>query len=420
MDNKRPAAFLAGITDQKTPKAEAESLLDELAALARTLDIEVAGRELVTARERHPKFGMGTGKAAELAEKAAALDADCLVFDWDPSPSQQRNWEELAGIPVVDRQELIIRIFAERALTREAELQVRLAELSYRLPRLAHKYIDLSRQRGGRYGTRGTGETRLETDRRFLEQRIHSLEKEIDTVQRQRQVQRKQRERRGIPVCAVVGYTNAGKSTLFNALTGSSVTAEDRLFATLDATSRRFEPVRGRPVLLVDTVGLIRRLPHTLVNAFRATLEEASLADLLIHVIDASDPGAEIFCRTTLRVLDELGAGGIPVLTVLNKTDRTGTAEESLALLERFPGSIAVSALTRTGLDELAARVDETLSGELLRFRFPLDRTDLVSLLYRDGSVISEKYGEEYIEVEARTGGRTAGMLKKYAVPAVP
>ncbi|MDR1287681.1 MAG: GTPase HflX [Treponema sp.] len=420
MGDKRPAAFLTGIADQKTPKAEAESLLDELAALARTLDIEVAGRELVTARERHPKFGMGTGKAAELAEKALAIGADCLIFDWDPSPSQQRNWEELAGIPVVDRQELIIRIFAERALTREAELQVRLAELSYRLPRLAHKYIDLSRQRGGRYGTRGTGETRLETDRRFLEQRIHSLEKEIEAVRKQRQVQRRQRERQGIPVCAVVGYTNAGKSTLFNALTGSSVAAEDKLFVTLDAASRRFEPARGRPVLMVDTVGLIRRLPHALVNAFRATLEEASLADLLIHVIDASDPEAGNFCRTTLRVLDEQGAGGIPVITVLNKTDRAGTAEDLAALLKQFPGSIAVSALKKTGLDELAARIDQAFLGTVLRFRFPPGRTDLVSLLYRSGSVISEKYGEEYIEIEARAGGRTAGMLKEYEVPAPP
>jgi GTP-binding protein HflX len=417
MNEKQPSAFLVGLADQKTPKNEAESLLKELAALARTLDIEIAGRELVVLRERKAKFGMGTGKVAEIAEKAASVNADCFIFDWNPGPSQQRNWEELAGIPVVDRHELIIRIFAERALTREAELQVRLAELSYRLPRLTHKYIDLSRQRGGRYGTRGAGETRLETDRRLLEQRIHSLEKEIEEVGKQRQVQRKQRERQGIPVCAVVGYTNAGKSSLFNALSGAGVTAENKLFATLDATSRRFEPVKGRPVLLVDTVGFIRKLPHTLINAFRATLEEAILADLLIHVVDVSDPDAETFHKTTLAVLEELGAGHIPIITVLNKTD---LLEEDPLILRRFPGGIPVSAIRKTGFDKLNVRIDEILSnpaGVLSRFRFPPDRTDLVSFLYRGGRVFSEKYGENYIEVEAGVDSRTAGMLKEFILP---
>jgi GTP-binding protein HflX len=412
MDEKRPLAFLVGLADQKTPKKEAESLLKELEALARTLDIEIAGRELVVLRERKSKFGMGTGKAAELVEKAGSVNADCFIFDWNPGPSQQRNWEELAGIPVVDRHELIIRIFAERALTREAELQVHLAELSYRLPRLAHKYIDLSRQRGGRYGTRGAGETRLETDRRLLEQRIHSLEKEIEEVGKQRQVQRKQRERQGFPVCAVVGYTNAGKSSLFNALSGADVIAENKLFATLDATSRRFEPAKGRPVLLVDTVGFIRRLPHTLIKAFRATLEEAILADLLLHVVDASDPDAEIFHKTTLAVLEELGAGNVPVITVLNKIDLL-EGEDSL-ILKRFPDGIPVSALRKIGFDELKLRIDQALSGTPVHFRFPPDRTDLVSLLYRSGRVFSEKYEENHIEVEASVDDRTAGMLKEY------
>ena len=265
----------------------------EIERLAETLELETAGHEIIRVRDRQPKFGIGSGKAQELAEQAAQLEADCLVLDWDPTPSQQRNWEDLAGIPVVDRQELIIKIFAARAATREAELQVELAELHYRMPRLAHKYIDLSRQRGGRYGTKGAGETRLETDRRMIEQRIHRLEKQIEEVVKQRQVQRRQRERQGLPVCAIVGYTNAGKSSLLNALTGSSVQVEDKLFATLDATTRRFEPAVGTTALLTDTVGFIRRLPHSLIKAFRSTLEEAAHAHILIHVLDASDAHIE-------------------------------------------------------------------------------------------------------------------------------
>jgi GTP-binding protein HflX len=359
---------------------------------------------------------MGTGKARELAERAAELGADCFVFDWNPSPSQQRNWETLAGIPAVDRQELIIRIFADRALTREAELQVNLAELNYALPRLSHKYIDLSRQRGGHYGTRGAGETRLEADRRRVEERIYRLEAELEEVRRQREIQRKQRERQGIPVCALVGYTNAGKSSLLNALTGAGVPVEDKLFVTLDAVSRRFEPRKGLPVLLVDTVGFIRKLPHTLVDAFRSTLEEAARADLLIHVLDAADPDIHRYYETTVSVLEELGAGRLPRIDVLNKIDRLGPspAESGLAaLLNRYPGAIPLSALTG-GLEELCARIGQILAAGIVRFRFPLDRPDLASLLHRQGQVISETWEEDHIALEALVDGKLLGQLKSY------
>ena len=448
IEEKAKRAFLAGIRDEKLSREEADSLAAELESLVNTLGLEIIGKETVHVREKSIRFGMGTGKAEELAQKAAALEADCILFDRDISPSQQRNWEELSGIPVIDRQELIIQIFAGRARTREAELQVSLAELIFALPRLQHKYIDLSRQRGGRYGTRGSGETFLETDRRRVEQRIHRLEDELEDVKRQRQVQRKQRERQGIPVCALIGYTNAGKSSIFNALTGAGVLAEDKLFATLDSVSRRLELPRGTQVLLVDTVGFIRRLPHSLVNAFRSTLEEASRADLLINVLDASDRNISGQYETTLSVLRELDAANIPMITVLNKIDLLEAGEEEItdrasveSLLKLYPGSIPVSAVESPtgqaqgrpgsqpnsrpfGLEELRIHIEEALSKAIIRFRFPSGRTDLAALVHRSGQVISEKYseyhseegGESYIEMEARTDERTAGKLREYLV----
>ncbi|MDR1899886.1 MAG: GTPase HflX [Treponema sp.] len=359
---KPKRAFLVGIRGKGIPVEETESQAAELAGLARALGLEIAAQETVLVREKNAKFGMGSGKARELAEAAAGKEADCLVLDWDPSPSQQRNWETLAELPVVDRQELIIRIFAERARTREAELQVRLAELSYSLPRLSHRYIDLSRQRGGRYGTRGAGETQLETDRRQVEKRIHRLEQELAEVKKQRAVRRQGRERRGLPSCALVGYTNAGKSSLLNSLTGAGVYVEDQLFATLDATTRRLDTGDGHPFLITDTVGFIRRLPHSLIDAFRSTLEELCLSDLLIQVLDASDPSVESCHQTTLSVLRELGAGRIPMITVLNKADRFSGGRVPEELLRRFPESVAVSARTRDGLDPLLAEIRRSLS----------------------------------------------------------
>jgi GTP-binding protein HflX len=332
----------------------------ELLGLAETLELDIAALETIKVREKHPKFGMGSGKAEELSLKAKESEADILVFDWETSPTQQRNWEELTGIPVLDRQELIIQIFASRAATREAELQVQLARLHYRLPRLTHKYIDLSRQRGGRYGTKGAGETKLETDRRQIENQIHKLEKQIEQVAKQRQVQRRQREKQALPVCAIVGYTNAGKSSLLNALTGAAVLVEDKLFATLDATTRRFEPVPGKAVLLTDTVGFIRRLPHSLIKAFRSTLEEASYSNLLLHVLDASDPDIDEYSKTTVQVLSELGAGEIPIITVLNKIDKI-EQEQTDSLISRYPESTAVSVKSGAGLDNLKQEIVKRL-----------------------------------------------------------
>ena len=354
------SVFLAGIRDKKMTRGEADSLAKELSSLVDTLGFSIASQEIVYVRESSAKYGMGVGKALELAEKAASCKADCIVFDRDISPSQQRNWEELAGMPVIDRQELIIQIFASRARTREAELQVSLAELFYALPRLKHKYIDLARQRGGRYGTRGAGETRLETDRRSVEKQIHKLEEELEEVKRQRQVQRQQRERRGIPICSLVGYTNSGKSSILNALTGANVLTEDKLFATLDSTVRRKKLPLGREVLIVDTVGFIRRLPHSLINAFRSTLEEVNHSDLILIVLDSADAEVEAQYKTTLSVLSELNAANIPVITILNKIDKL-EAEGTLALLRSFPESVPISAAKGLGLEDLCQRIEKSL-----------------------------------------------------------
>jgi len=374
---KPQRAFLVSILNGNSGD---EAMCRELEGLATTLELEIAAHEKIKVREKSAKFGMGSGKAEELSKKAGEIGADLLVFDWNPSPSQQRNWEELSSLPVLDRQELIIRIFSQRAITREAELQVKLAELTYFLPRLTHKYIDLSRQRGGRYGTKGAGETKLETDRRKIEKQINQLEKEIEQVSKQRKTQRSMRERNNLPVCAIVGYTNAGKSSLLNVLTGADVLAEDKLFCTLDAVTRRFQPAPGVTVLLTDTVGFIRALPHSLIKAFRSTLEEAALADILIHILDASEPDIENNYETTMNVLTELSqkkdknAKGrdkkntepqeekpslnIPVITVLNKIDRlSGDAVEELK--NRFPNSIAISIKEKKGLDTLKEKISE-------------------------------------------------------------
>ena len=412
--------FLVGIRDKGMTQGEADSLAKELAGLSRTLGLVIVAQEQVHIRERHPQFGMGTGKAEALAEKAASLEADCFIFDGELSPSQQRNWETLSGIAAIDRQELILQIFADRAKTREAELQVELAALSYSLPRLQHKYLDLARQRGGRYGAKGQGETKLETDRRLVEKYVDRLKQELAEVRKNREVQQKKRKRRGIPTGALVGYTNAGKSSLLNAMTRADTLVADKLFATLDPTTRQLELRNGRPLLLIDTVGFIRQLPHTLVEAFRSTLEEVRYADLLIHVLDASDPEADRYFETTLSVLRDLGAQKLPMITALNKIDQVDSIETLEVLQKRYAerctASVLISAKNHSGTDELARCIEELLSGGITRFRFPPDRYDLARLLHRSGRVLAEKYGDTAIEVEAQVETRIQEQLKAYRV----
>jgi GTPase len=417
---KRPErVFLVGIRSDKIPKAEAESLLIELAGLASTLALEVAGRILVGLRERNAALLLGTGKADEIVAAAKAEDADSIVFDQPISPTQQRNWEELSGLKAYDRNELIIRIFASRARTKEATLQVELAQLEYALPRLAHSYDALSRQRGGRYGTKGSGEQKIELDRREIERRIHDIKEELKEVRRSREVQRSRREKASVPRAAIVGYTNAGKSSLLNALASAGVLAEDKLFATLDPTTRRLSLRRGGSLLLTDTVGFVRNLPHHLVEAFKATLEEAAEADLLVEVVDAADPEADIHMETTDKVLREIGAGEVPRVLALNKIDLVTDAVLIESWKSRRPDAIQCSARTGAGLAELSAAVEKQLtaaSGEM-RLRIPDAEYASVALLHREASILEESHDGEATILRARIPERLVSRFERFELP---
>src|SRR5687768_12611834 len=348
---KLERAFLVGVQTTDMKDGEAAELLTELKELVENLRITVTRTELVNLRRPTPALLLGSGKAEEIAAAAKADDADVIVFDEALSPAQQRNWEKLSGLAVIDRQEVILEIFSDRAHTREATLQVALARMEYSLPRLTRAWTHLSRQRGkGAMG--GEGETQLEQDRRIVRDRITHLKAELAGVVKQRDVQRRKRQRVPIPTAAIVGYTNAGKSTLLNTLTGARVLAVDKLFATLDPTTRQLILRGNQKLLVTDTVGFIRRLPHNLVEAFKATLEEVVVADFLVHVVDVTNANFEQHHATTLAVLDELGASTQTIVTVFNKID---AADPELVQRARrlVPDALFVSALTKQGLDAL-------------------------------------------------------------------
>lgn len=384
-------AFLVGVQTADMAAGEAAELLTELKELVENLGITVVGSTLVNLRKTTPATLVGSGKVDEIIGEARLLESDVVVFDSALSPAQQRNWEEVSALTVIDRQEVILDIFADRAQTREAVLQVALARMEYSLPRLTRAWTHLSRQRGkGKMG--GEGETQLEQDRRIVRDRITKLKRELAEVQQHRGVQRTRRRRVPVPTSAIVGYTNAGKSSLLNALTGAQVLAEDKLFATLDPTTRQLLLPGNQKLLVTDTVGFIRRLPHGLVEAFKATLEEAIVADFLIHVLDASSPSVTDHLRTTLDVLEELGAGDRPRLTVFNKVD-AATPEDLHRARLLVPDALFVSALTGTGLSELALHCTDLIrdtfgSAELL---VPHDRYDVIARLHQVGHVQEEE-----------------------------
>lgn len=394
-ENARRRALLVGAYLDGEPAEEAAGLLDELKELAQNLDFEVAGLELVKLRELHAHYLVGSGKFAQIKAKANRLKCGFIIFDNAISPAQQRNWERDSRKCVIDRQEVILEIFARRAATKEAVLQTELARLKYSLPRLKRSWTHLSRQRGGGVTQRGAGESQLETDRRRVLERIARLGRELESVRKNRSSGRKLRQRAGILKAAIVGYTNAGKSSLLNKISGANVAAEDRLFATLDPTTREIALPAGARVLATDTVGFIRRLPHDFVEAFKSTLEEAALADALIHVVDASSPDALAHIKTAEKVLADIGAGGKPAIMLLNKCDKLGPLDINLSLLKSaYPDAVKFSVKSGEGVGEMLSRLESfALEGaKMMEFVVPHSAYGLLSELQNAGAVRKKAY----------------------------
>ncbi len=415
---KAQRAFLVGVQTPEMPVGEGEELLAELTELVENLGLSIVRDVFVKLRAPSPALFVGKGKAEEIIGLAKEDGAEVIVFDSALSPAQQRNWEELAGMAVIDRQEVILEVFADRAHTREAVLQVALARMEYSLPRLTRAWTHLSRQRGkGAMG--GEGETQLEQDRRVVRDRIAHLKQELASVVRQRGVQRTRRVRVPLPTASIVGYTNAGKSSLLNKLTGSTVLAEDKLFATLDPTTRQLVLPGNQKLLLTDTVGFIRRLPHGLVDAFKATLEEVLVADFLIHVVDITSPHFEKHRETTLSVLAELGAGDRPVVNVFNKVD-LADAIEVRAAKHAVPDALFVSARTGAGIDALKDRCRAMVAHGLgtVQLLVPHDRYDIVAKLHALGHVQEQEHREDGVLITGRFPPSQGGVLEPFIAKA--
>ncbi|HWH33352.1 MAG TPA: GTPase HflX [Egibacteraceae bacterium] len=414
----RPAerAVLVALHTQGTTSHEVAASLDELELLADTAGAASVGRVVQRRGEPDVATFIGRGKVDELKDLARSLDADAVIFDDELSPAQQRNLEEKLGVIVLDRTIVILNIFADHATSREGKAQVELAQYGYMLPRLRGWGKALSRIGGGAGPMRGPGETQLEVDRRKIMRRITKLRRDLKDFERTRQVKAQERGRRGVPVVALVGYTNAGKSTLMNQLTGADVLVADQLFATLDTTARRLSLPDQRDIVLMDTVGFVKKLPTQLVEAFKSTLEEALRADLLLHVVDGSHPEAEAQILAVDRVLAEIGADRLPRLLVLNKAD-AADPDELRGLERTFPGSLAVSARTGAGVAALLQRVSELLpqSRRVLEAVVPYERSDLVARAHREGEVLKEEHRPEGTYLVANLERDLAEALRAYA-----
>ena len=413
----RDRAILVGLSSPRLDRKENadEQSLAELEALVETAGGVSAGAVLQTLAAPNPRTFIGEGKVEEIKELVKSSEATMVIFDNDLSPSQMRVLTEEFGVQVLDRSGLILDIFAQRAKTREGRLQVELAQYRYLLPRLTGMWTHLERQAGtsgkGPIGSKGPGETQLETDRRHIRRKIDKLKEDLEEVRRVRGTQRDRRQKNEIPVVAIVGYTNAGKSTLLNALTGAGIPANDRLFDTLDTTTRLLTVSDTLDVVISDTVGFIRKLPHQLVEAFKATLEELEYADLLLHVIDVSNPEWLEQAQIVDDLIEELGASAIPCLRVYNKSD--------LYFGDIRPhgeSSVNISAKTGEGLSELMARIDSVLDRGTRRvtLHIPYDKGNLLDMLYREAKVESVAYGET-IDVTAAAAPKVLGQVKEYA-----
>lgn len=411
--NNKQKALCVGIYRSSSEKKTCEEHLEELGRLCDTYGIGVGSKVACPIKKLDAGTFLGSGKITELAELVKESGIDLVIFDDEISPHQQVNLEKLFGCAVVDRTEIILEVFAQRAQTREARLQIELAQTRYQLPRLKRLWTHLSRQAGGGGGgggggyTKGEGEKQIEIDRRLLRRKLSQLEEELEMVVAQRATQRSGRLRSGIPTFAIVGYTNAGKSTLLKALTKADVLVEDKLFATLDTTTRKFTLPNSQPVLLIDTVGFIRKIPHQLVAAFRSTLEEAVHTDILLHLIDVSHPRAEEQAEATIEVLKELGAAEFPMITVFNKVDVVSDPSILNRLRLKYPKTVQISAQTGAGFDHLMDMMMEELSNlrKIVKLRIPQSHYTLISEIMREGRVITSEYDENdvLLEVEIPT-----------------
>jgi GTP-binding protein HflX len=413
----RERIVLVGVIFPDSSAAELDKELDELALLVDTAGADVSAR-VVQRRDRpDPATFLGSGKVQELKEICLAVDADTVVFDHNLSPAQQRNLEKLLGRTAIDRTAVILDIFAQNARSPEGKAQVELALLRYRLPRLRRAGGSLSQQAGG-IGTRGPGETQIEVDRRRLVNRMHKLEKELDVVERTRDIQRQSRKRGRHREVTLVGYTNAGKSTTLNQLTHADVPAEDRLFVTLDPRTRQYQMQGGETILFTDTVGFLSKLPHELVRAFKSTLDSVRLADLLIHVVDGSAENAEEQIEAVRIVLNDIGAGEVPELMVFNKADvePSWTAE----LVARHEGSLAVSALTGMGMDRLVETVGDRLrSGDrIISLRLPVERGDLIAAAHREGDVVAQENEDDFVILHVVLDDVGSARFAEWRIPA--
>ena len=398
----RQRALLVGTCCGLRDAEAAQASLEELAALTDTAGADPV--ELVLQRRDRPDPAtyIGSGKAQELKELGVALDIDLVVFDDELSPAQQRTLETLFEVDVVDRTALILDIFAQHAKSQEGMVQVELAQLRYRLPRLRGRGNQLSQQGAG-IGTRGPGETQLEVDRRRITTRMSRLEKELDRLAKNRATQRKSRTRHAVTTVALVGYTNAGKSTLLNRLTEADVLVEDKLFSTLDPATRRLRLPGGETILLSDTVGFVSRLPHQLVESFRSTLEVSADADLLVHVVDGAAPEAETQIKAVYDVLREIHADAVPEMLVVNKAD-LALPDDVAALTHAHPDAVVVSAVAGTGIDKLLDRIADRLRElePIVELEVPYDRGDVLAALHRDGEVLVEVHADAGTRVRAR------------------
>lgn len=419
LEQGQKRALLVGTYKEK--KETCVEQLDELEELGNTYGLETALKLPCPIREYSASTFIGSGKVQEIKQLADEHKCDLVIFDDEISPQQQRNLEKELEKVVIDRTELILGVFAQRAQTSEAKIQIELASFQYQLPRLKKLWTHLHRQRsGGASGgaVKGEGEKQIEIDRRIIRREIDKLRGELDVVKKQRQTQHRLRERTRIPTFAIIGYTNAGKSTLLRALTDADVLVEDKLFATLDPTTRKFVLPNKQPILLIDTVGFIRKIPHQLVASFKSTLEEATNADILIHLIDVSNPHADMQAEATYTVLKELGATKRPLITVLNKVDRLENRLMIQKMRIKYPRIIELSALNKIGFDELMERMIQEISAlrKVIKLRVPQSQYALVTEIMTEGKVLSCEYEENDILLEIEIPHRFERKVAHYLV----